>query len=542
MAASTVKPDYFADRPAIRARPGPSVIGQTASPRTPRTPLLGRSVSSQFGSPGSFRSEQDEIVVYELGARHLSAGLAGESRPRCILAFGPDDSRRTGDYRAYAPQYQAPNRGSTEDTAWSAPFELYQVDLNGVDLGLFKDRLERAVRMLHLADLQLDQKPRKAVLVIPSLFPSPLLAATLEVIFTHSTQPSTVSLLTTPVLATIGAGLRDALVIDIGWGETCVTAVGEFKNVCQRRSVRAGKSLTKEAAGMLQAQTTLSEPGKSAPLDFEIAEDVVKRLAWCHTRSSSPSPSDVSRVIQIPLARGLTPMTVSVEYEKLSQPVESVLFGSSKPFTQYDDHDLPLHELAYRVLVALPLDFRALCVSRVVITGGVSQLPGLKGRLLQEIHHMIKTRGWDPVHNYGSAMSRPERTSTQRPLDKLPRAERTPTQRPLNRLPEAVLPLALDTGRKHNTTLVDQKNPTESLVAHNERVHDDLKDPISLKAERESTKRRAAVAKGVIRGVDTVGPWAGASLLASMRVKGVHEVNREDFLKHGLRDGTALWL
>lgn len=42
--------------------------------------------------------------------------------------------------------------------------------------------------------------------------------------------------------------------------------------------------------------------------------------------------------------------------------------------------------------------------------------------------------------------------------------------------------------------------------------------------------------KGTVRGVETLRAWADASLITSVRVKGVHMEEHEDFLKHGLRD------
>ncbi len=39
---------------------------------------------------------------------------------------------------------------------------------------------------------------------------------------------------------------------------------------------------------------------------------------------------------------------------------------------------------------------------------------------------------------------------------------------------------------------------------------------------------------GVIRGVETLGAWAGASLLANLRIRGVVDIDRDSFLQHGL--------
>ena len=136
MAVSSNGSDYFGSRPAIRARPPSGIAGATASPSSPRTPILGRSISSQFGSPSAFRSEQEEHIIYELGARHVSAGFAGESRPRCIIGFSPENERRLGDYRSYDPNHQTKRRKVVNDEEWGREFELYRVDLRTLDLGL----------------------------------------------------------------------------------------------------------------------------------------------------------------------------------------------------------------------------------------------------------------------------------------------------------------------------------------------------------------------------------------------------------------------
>ncbi|KAI7198986.1 hypothetical protein KC316_g10343 [Hortaea werneckii] len=62
-----ISSDYFNSRPAPRVRQTSASGHQTSLESRPK-----------FGSPSSFRTENDEVVVYELGARHLSAGFAGE--------------------------------------------------------------------------------------------------------------------------------------------------------------------------------------------------------------------------------------------------------------------------------------------------------------------------------------------------------------------------------------------------------------------------------------------------------------------------------
>ncbi|KAH9828510.1 fungal specific actin related protein [Teratosphaeria destructans] len=510
MAASpSPAPEYFASRPAIRTRPSASGVAQRqVTPGPPRTPLLGRSISSQFGSPGSFRTEQEDNIVYELGARHLSAGFAGESRPRCMVGFTPNIGRRAGDYRQHDIDYRTKDR---KDARWGEGYELYRTDIRELDLDLVEDKLERILRRIHSDYLQLDQKPRKAVLVLPSLLPAPLLEIVLRVLFNHYSQPPNIMLMTAPILATVASGLRSSLLIDVGWEETVVTAVGEYHEIAQRRSVRAGKMLTQEMANVLQEAVQSAERSRESAIDFAQVEDVTQRLGWCRPRINDEHRPGIKT---IPLQDG---RPLDIAFHSLSEPAEAALFAASTYSDQIDDHDLPIHLLAYNVLLSLPQDLRALCASRIIFTGGVSNLPGLKPRVLHELNQIINvsSRGWDPVASYGSATAWHERALRERDANIASQPKPPdPMQVPVSAL----------------------KMPIQDNVPHHLRVRDDIRDEITAKAERHTLRRQKEELKRGVRGVDTLGAWAGASLVASLRVKGVHEVEREDFLKHGLRN------
>lgn len=498
-------------RPQPRTRPSAKdALRQStgASPGSPKTPRLDRSLSSKYGSPGGFR-EQEDVIVYELGARHFSAGYAGESRPRCIIPFTPDDLRRQGDYRQYDADYVRERRKASIGKEWGEGYVLYPLDLADQDVGLIEDRLDRVLRKAMVGHLQLDSKARKVVLTVPSMLPTPIVEAALRTLFSHFTQPPSVALLTHPIMCCVSAGLRHALLVDIGWEETVVTAVGEYKEVAQKRSIRAGKGLTREMGNVLE-QGMQSQGRADARVTFAEAEDITQRIAWCQPRSKEKDESE----FELPVPATNPPEHFSLSFDRLAEPAEKVLFASGTQRTEHDDHDLPLHMLAYRVLLSLPQDFRALCVSRIVLTGGISNIPGLKRRLLQEISHLVDINGWDPVSSYGSA--------------KLPLKERS-----------ANISLRPKGDESPKVPLSPIKMPIQDTVPHADRVHDDIKDPITIKAEREAAKGKVDPVKGVIRGVETLGPWAGASLVASLRVKGAHEIEREDFFRTGLRNGAA---
>ncbi|KAK1816517.1 hypothetical protein LTR12_009108 [Friedmanniomyces endolithicus] len=528
-------PDYFSGRPSPRAtRPPPTVHQRIGTPGSPRTPLLGRSISSQFpGTPGSFRgSEPEDVVVYELDARQISAGFAGESRARCIVRFTPETGRRAGDYRQCDVRYDRRNAKSSKRKGWGEDYELYRtLDLRNQYLGLVTDQLERAVRTIHADSLQLDSKALKAVLVVPSLLPAPLLDVALKVLFSHHTQPPSVAIMTTPVLATVGAGLRDALVVEVGWEESVVTAVGEYKAVYQRRSVRAAKMVVHEMAKALELEVHRQEGDgvevmrNASDVPFEHAEDILDRMGWCRPRNSTgTAPETMNTTKHIPLPFSFSKSRL-ISLATFSSPAETILFHTPAPRTDHDDEDLPLPNLAHAVLLALPPDFRASCLSRLVLTGRLGNLPGLKSRLLSELRQLVEQNpDWDRVANYGSATSKRERMLRERSVNIASATVLQPN------LPDSTPSIVSPTKKP---------NPQDEFIPSSQRPHDDILDPITMKAERNhnlgrnNPRKPDNAKKAEIRGVETLGAWAGASMVARVGVKAVHTVEREEFLKFG---------
>ncbi|KAK3066753.1 hypothetical protein LTR53_016759, partial [Teratosphaeriaceae sp. CCFEE 6253] len=295
--------------------------------------------------------------------------------------------------------------------------------------------------------------------------------------------------------------------------------------VCQRRSTRAGRRVVREMGKFLEMVVQRGGHADAKPnVPFAHAEAVVQRMGWCrlygHDRQGL---ENLAKLIPLP---GPHDGPVAVPLLTLAEPAENVLIASSAKAAEHDDDELPLPALAYGVLLALPLDLRAICLSRIVVTTtsgpGSRPMPGLKERLMAEINQIIGKRGWDPVASYGGAKA------PRRALHAL--SSNTLATAPTHPPPDPAAPPRSPTKKALRESL--------SLPPH-QRPHDNTLDPISLKAERNHfTGRHVEGAKPEgVRGVETVGAWAGASLVASLRVKGVHEVEREEWLRGGWRDG-----
>lgn len=509
---------YFDRKPTATSRPRLSHL--QADPSSPQTPQ--RTFSSAFSSPSiSYRAEE-EVVIFELGARHLSAGIAGESNPRCRSSFSPEETRRVGDYRQYLPEYQDRPRKRKRHYRWGEDHELWRMDLRGLDLGLVEDKTERAVREAYTQYLLLDSKNKRIVLVLPSLMPHRLLSSVLSSIFVNFQTPS-ITLFSSPTANVVAAGCRAGLVVDVGWDETIITAVYEHREVQTSRTDRAMKLVTRHMAELLKSYTEPQSAAAQRPRPtetqgeesyqelpdsryFEFAEEVTTRIAWCpfekrglalseqDTGSSNlVSETQIEDMISIPSP--LPPQkTLCIPFIKLAEPVEKVLLAKDNNIHELDDHEQPLPGLIYKALLSLPPDVRSLCVARIIITGGGSNIAGLKTRLLKELTSIVDQRGWDPV--YGKVAD-----------------ERRQRLKEIN-----------NNRQKADASLNGAKTYLEPQV----------RDDITQAIEKEKQKRSKATVAGEIRGVETLGAWAGGSLVASLKVKGVVEIDRDTFLSNGL--------
>jgi len=382
-------------------------------------------------------------------------------------------------------------------------------------------------------------------LVLPSTLPLPLLSTILDTIFNHF-QPPTISLLSAPVLTTVAAGLRAALVIDIGWFETVVTGIYEYREVLSHRSIRASKLLSKEMLKFLgkavlsvtkqnpENATDMSEKAYRKMISFEECEEVVARMAWCtpskKKRTTLNGPEALPKVdeeeeiessiqrldfsgndlVSIPLSSTQPPMTLNLPFSSLSKPCENAFFADGIQTVELDDEELPLHLLVYITLLHLPVDVRSICMSRIVFTGAVSNMPGLKNRIIDEIDSLLQERGWDPVQ--GAA------------IEELRNNEKIRTHRS-KRASSGPTAVAADEQTRHRPSIDPAVNEPEL-------------NPYEEKLQRELNKGARPSVQGTLRALESMGPWSGGSLLSQLKVPAVSIVDREQWLQHGISGAT----
>lgn len=481
--------------PTLNLNRGPSPSAHRRLPSVLRTPSIssltvGVPLTPRHFSPGGSLHSSEEPLILEIGSKILRVGFASEGAPRCSIPWNGELCRVAGD---------VVNHG---DGSTLRRIELWRPDLAGLDMGLVADLVERGVRKAYnkcvrlrglwgtrdgRADggcryLLIDSKTRKVVMPVPPLLPTHLLTNAVMTVFTHF-QPPSITLMSSPVLATIAAGLRSALVMDIGWHETIVTPVYELRPIEGRgvgvhgRCRRGIKVLKEQWVEMIQSG--LEEAGKDTNVDPDEVEEAMERVGWCRSFAdpSQPAPAQElppSEQFEIPFSTTTPPCVLKIPFDLLSIPAERTFFApTTTPSVTPDipdDDDNSLPQLLYTTLLHSAVDVRAACLSRIVIVGGGSRILGLQKRVVDELRSLVEARGWS--------------RSSRRPKARSTSTASTP---------------------------------------------DDV-----------AREREGAAEAPKVKGVRSLGVWAGGSLLASMKVRGKLELDREKFLSAVTGGGTGL--
>ncbi|PCD28278.1 hypothetical protein FGRA07_03417 [Fusarium graminearum] len=513
--ASGAGPTTLAHRSVASIRGGPS---QGPGPSTPHTPNRSSIVPS-YGSPSAIRAD-DEYIVVEIGSRHIRVGFAGDTSPKATLQCSPEDQRRAGDFRGL----QQPNRAA--GLQWAKEHEFWRYDLRDIELGLFQDKLGRVLHDAFSRYLLIDSRPRRIGVVLDSGVPIPLLTVTLDIMFNRFQSP-TVSLMSTPTMSAISAGVRSAIVVDMGWAETVVTSIYEYREVKTTRTVRGGRALLDSLYLTMESLIPgQHDATKKRAISFKECEDIMCRLMWCkpsefrlsqrqstqletvdeqeEIEAESAETGGPTGVVQIPINTGSRPLTVELPFEKLAEICDDTFFDPSADRATFDDDELPLHLLLYKHLLQLPLDVRAICMSRIMFTGGCSNILGIKQRIIDDLTAIVKKRGWEPV--FGKVVDKHRNTTRlHRQSSATSPTEGSP---PLKQ--------AEDEGVKSPKSAADAKHEH---------------DPIEAKVVRQ--RGTVQQVKGQIRVVHTLGPWIGGSLLCQLKVPAMAVIDRDAWLQHG---------
>lgn len=456
-------------------------IVKSENATTPVTPPT-RYISSTYSTPGSTFGQEQDAVILELNSRYIRAGIEGESHSQCRYNLTPLTSKRVDDYRQHLPNYTRPKEDLEK---WGDGYEFWRNDVKDMSLGLLSDNLERAIREINNKHLLVDAGTARLVLVVPSLLPHPVLATILQTVFERWAYPS-VTLLPIPATTLIAAGLRSGIVVDIDWEETVVTVIYEYREVRSCRTTRAMKMVTKNTAAWMKKSLQAQDR-----FDLELVEEVLKRMGEyactvddIENPEEDPTPDDI--VIEWPTNTFSRPVVLS-KHGMQAQIIGTLLGNDGEAYP--DDEELPLQQTIYNALLAVPPDIRGVCISRMVFNGDGTENKALTSFVLKSFEKLLKQRGW---------------TSVQGGKLKVNRAG-------LSELAQDRVPASA----RHDDSVLSPGLAEERHL-------------------REKAKHSQPAVHGIVRQVESLGPWVGASLIAALKVKSFVEVQRDRFLAQGL--------
>ena len=340
-------------------------------------------------------------------------------------------------------------------------------------------------------------------------------------------------------MSAVAAGVRSALVVDMGWTETVITSIYEYREVKSTRTVRSGRFLVDELHDLcwrqIKGPDTQMLESDHRVVNFEDCEDVIYRLMWCRPSSFKssqrqstlletveeeqdelptgvPSPSDPSGqvTVQFELLNGSKP--VDLTFNDLADVCDHTFFDHPNLKSPYDYDVLPLHVAVHQHLLEVPVDVRAACLPRIIFTGGCSNILGIKERAMDELKYLIGKRGWETTS--GVAF---EHLKSKKNL------RRSGTEPPQN---------GEEPSRPLSSTSVEQISEQKVRAAH--LVPEE--DPIEAKVLRGRPKPVTITPEP--RAVHSLGSWTGASLLCHLKIPIIATVDKELWIQHGINGAS----
>ncbi|KAK9385662.1 hypothetical protein V1515DRAFT_607494 [Lipomyces mesembrius] len=324
----------------------------SSSPSTPGA--LTSFASSPLLSPSTRQQYTDPPVILDIGARGIRAGIAGLERPVCELPIGPDPRGRIKTH------------------------VLWDLDMRNTKMEDVHDILQAILRDVYYKYLLLDGKSRKVVILENPMMTLQLKKAIAFVSFNYF-QSISVTYMLSPVCSMLAAGARTALVVDIGWHETTVTPIYDYKPLLSavKSTLRAGKLLHDLVSGALKEFTDVLP-------SFNEVEGFIVRAMYC-----TPIDTITSSTSQQAFAITLSGSTYYVpSSETRYSPLVQCFIQRAQD--NVDDIDcFPIPDLIVSCLSGLGIDTRASMLSRIIFVGGCSNIPGLKLRILDEVRNCL---------------------------------------------------------------------------------------------------------------------------------------------------------
>ncbi|KAH3664372.1 hypothetical protein WICMUC_005757 [Wickerhamomyces mucosus] len=307
-------------------------------------------------------------VILQIGSRTIKAGFAGDATP--IVHISTNSYDLEDSQIKNITDHALPESVSLETHISDEINQLlWSYDLIDWDGNKFENLLERIIHHIHSCELLVDSKRCKVLVVEPIFFPTPLKKAVAKVLLFHLHAKS-VTFYPEPIMSVVGSGSNRGIVIDMGWNYTTITPVYDLRMIynLSRSTTRAGRLIHRD---LYKKFEDLGVPKSDL---FQFTERFVVQKCYCRDTEDKD--------------RGYNE---TIDFENIEVPdrfryesIENVLIRND--LASDDDHEnqSPV-TLVVKLLNELNIDLRGALSSKTLLTGGVSEVPGLKSRFYKEL-------------------------------------------------------------------------------------------------------------------------------------------------------------
>lgn len=352
----------------------------------------------------SIQAQQYYPVIIQIGARFIRAGFAGDATPILRTTTNAYD---LSDAQLNIGAGHAIESVKTPMNDYFQGKFLWVYDLVDYDFAKLESLLERIIYNIYQSNLLVDAKKCKVLIIEPPFFPVPLKKTLTKVLLFHIHAQS-LRFYPEPVLSCVSAGSNNGLVIDIGWSQTTVTPIYDLRMIytdikVTNRSGRLFHELVKENLDEID--------GCAGAFDFELIEGLICDTFYCQSRDAA------NRHDTAEFQYGSLKISNRLRYNL----IEEFMFEEDSSNLDNDNH--PLIPMVIKTLQNSPIDLRKELSTKIIITGGLSKIPGLKTRILEEIEAKMDTSiesivsldAWEGASLYCStALMSPSTTGSRR--------------------------------------------------------------------------------------------------------------------------------
>ena len=335
------------------------------------------------------RTNEYTPIILEVGARFIKAGIAGQSQPLSTLVTSVE-------FPETVHELEIPSFFGLQDSALtSSQYDLLSTNLwldpNIHSLSLqYTQELHKWInfhrdfesllhgKLLKMFSSELLVSPRKCKVILLDCNYSVVTKFKIVQILLGKLMVKSVILQPESILSTVASDTENALIFDFGWHGFRIDLIIDLRNVnintrTEFNSLTGTELHFKFVLKLFEVlEKDVVERLTQRNDFFELIEQFIMTAMYVNERSDSNNSNELNDGFE--LVDGIT-IPSRLRYEV----IEECFFDNEE-----------LLRIVDSVIQKSTVDSRPLLLQNVVITGGVSNVPGFRCRLVEELRHYFK--------------------------------------------------------------------------------------------------------------------------------------------------------